>query len=249
MYMEELGCYMKKNNLFKRLLPVGALLAFASLANAIVVNPGQSVVLPSVPLPVPAGSTLDANTGVQTVSTTVGGTSLTVTYQEWVYTDSGTGGLDFIIKATNDGSADPGGTTDPASNTVIDTVTGGNFAGDGTVVTNLGYGVSAANLPVIPVSSGPNGASRTADGSVVGFDFSVAGPVMGGQSTDYLIIKTNATNWAPGTVSFQDSVSVSGVGYGVAPEPNMTALLSVLAIGLVGLAYRRKKNAAKNTEV
>jgi len=164
--------------------------------------------------------------------------NLSVTYSEWVYQETG-GTLDFIIQATNN---------TVANGDIIDRVTTGSFAGNGAVTTDVGFNSSVPGLATISGGYNPGAADRSGvTGPTVGFDFTTDVP-QGGQ-TDYLIIKTNATWYIPGTVSFQDGVTASGAGFGVAPEPNMTCLLSVLAIGILGIAYRRKKNVVKNTEV
>ena len=170
------------------------------------------------------------------------GTTLKVTYSEWVYQEAG-GTLDFVIQATNNTIA--GGT-------VIEDITTSGYAGNGTTTTDLGFNANSAGLPAIVGGLDPKFGSRTLDsdgGGIVGFNYGIATPIAQGKSTDYLIIKTNQTSYVPGTVSFQDGVSASGPGFGVAPEPNMACLLSVLSIGILGIAYRRKKNVAKNTEV
>ena len=98
----------------------------------------------------------------------------------------------------------------------------------------------------------PYTADRSSNGNVVAFNFNTGTPdhtINPGGNTLYLIIKTNATQFVPGNVSFQNAVTASGAGYGVAPEPNMTCLLSVLGVGILGIAYRRKKNVVKTNEV
>ena len=220
-------------------MPVGVLLAFSTLASAALVAPGTSgVVLSSTT----ETGTVIASTGSTTVCNVVGcgaGTTLDVTYTEWVFQEAG-GTLDFVIQATN--NTVPGGT-------VIENVTTSNFTGAGTTTTDLGFSTTANGLPTIVGGKDPVTGDRTLDGpGVVGFNFGIATPVPQGAHTDYLIIKTNQTQYVPGTVSFQDGVTASGPGFGIAPEPNMACLLSVFAIGIVGIVYRRKKNVAKNTE-
>jgi hypothetical protein len=236
--MEELGCYMKKNNLFKRLLPVGALLAFASLANATLVGPGQTVAAtPDGALPPPANQ-------VATISGTLVNvaTNLDATYTETVYTDGGVACpacLDFVIKVTNLA----------AGKDDIVSVTGSNF-GNAVVTTDVGY--IAPTVPP-PNTDAPMSINRDSVGDV---QFSFAnlpggtgkGEIPPGDSSYQLIIRTNALAFETGNVSVQDGSTVTAAGFGVAPEPNMAALLSVFAAGIIGIAYRRKKNAAKNTE-
>src|SRR5205807_10480146 len=69
-----------------------------------------------------------ATTGPVTVSTTLGGATLTVTYTENVYSDPlglCPGCLDFVIFATNDAVATGGFA---ASNVTIEHITTGNYA-------------------------------------------------------------------------------------------------------------------------
>ena len=230
---------MTKTTLLKYLVPVGVLLAFSSIADATAVAPGTSGVA--------LAATTETGTIIQSTADTVcniagcgAGTTLKVTYTEWVFQEAG-GTLDFVIQATN--NSVPGGT-------VIENITTANFTGSGTTTTDLGFSSTANGLPTIAAGQGPEFGSRTLDGpGVVGFDFGIVSTVPQGGQTDYLIIKTNQTEFVSGSVSFQDGVAASGPGFGVIPEPNLACVLSVFAIGIVGIAYRRKKNVAKNTEV
>jgi hypothetical protein len=226
---------MTKNNLLKIFMPVGILLAFSSMASATVVPPNTAGT-PISTVTVPGGGAFVASTLGNTITTTVGSDTLTVTYSEWVYQEAG-GTLDFIIQGTNTGAA---------GQDIIDRVTTGSFAG-GSTTTDVGFNSSVPILAAIVGGVNPVNGSRSLSGATVGFDFAANEIPVGGK-TDYLIIKTNATQWVPGSVSFQDGVTASGPGFGVAPEPNMACLLSVFAISIVGIAYRRKKNVAKNTE-
>jgi len=210
-------------------------LLICSSAQATIIAPGTSA--PVAPIVVlPGSGAIVANTGMVTATTTVGPTTLTVNYDEYVFSDNANpfcpGCLDFVIVATDNA----------ASNTFIQNITAGSFAGNGTVLTNLGYNSVYDTLPVA-VGLNPLTGNRSNDGSVVGFSY-VPGDVPAGSSTDYLIIQTNARNFVPGTVSFQDGVTASGVGFGVAPEPNLVGLLMVGGLGLVFVARRRMKKEA-----
>ena len=219
-----------KNNLLKTLLPAGAMLAFTTLASAAIVTPRGSGIenaTNNAGLTVGAPDTLLASTsGSVTGTQNPPGTTLTIDYTESVFKDNTncTGCLDFVITATNDA----------ASNTILESISAANFGGASTIW--MGFnGVGAA----------PNAVSLSGDGNVAKFYFAGVSP---GSSTATLVIQTNSTTYVPGSVTFQDGASATGAGFGVAPEPNLTYLLSVLALGILGLAYRRNKNAAKNTQ-
>lgn len=205
-------------------------------ANATLLAPGTGPTNISAETVGP-GATLLADTGTQTVSGSINGTTLSVTYSEQVYSDPNglcNGCLDFVIQATNNGS----------SNTIINRVTASNFAGaGGTAQTDVGYNTAVNGGTALTGAIFPNqGDRQTAD--VVGFDFNstVVNP---GQYTYYLIIRTDQTNYVPGSVSFQDGVTAFGTGFGVAPEPNLIALMSLAFLGIIGATWRRKKKATE----
>jgi hypothetical protein len=226
MYMEELGCYMTKKNLLKLLLPVGSLLAFASMANATLIAPGATGVAGAPTANTWSGPAL-ANTGAVTMTD---GTE-SVTMQEQIFADTGAGlcagCLDWVINVT-DVSGDVG------------RVTAFGFSSNPAILTDVGFLVPASIGPIAPTTVDRNISSGS---SVVGFNFAPAIPP--GSSSAVLVIKTNVKAFVPGTLSALDGVPVSTNAWGVAPEPNMTALLSVLAVGILGLSYRRKKDAKK----
>jgi PEP-CTERM motif len=207
-------------------------------AQANLLAPGASGVSPDV-LTIGPGATLVGFTGPQTISTTIGTDTLSVTYFEDVFTDpSGLcpGCLDFLIQATNN----------TASTDIIDRVTTSNFGALGASLpdvgdnTSLPAGTNYGAFPAIGGAIAPTSLDRSSNGNVIGFDFA-ASAVSPGGNTEYLIIKTTATAFVPGTVSFQDGVTASGPGFGVAPEPDMIALL-VLGLAGVVLANRRRKS-------
>jgi hypothetical protein len=228
MYMEELGCYMTKNNLIKYLMPVGVLLAFSSMANAIIVAPGGSGA-PTGEVATFPGGVMVADTGIQP-AVGVGG-NLKLHYEEQVWTDPGNvfcaGCLDFVITASVDaGSNDPMGS-----------ITAASFKGAQTDIDYI-LGTGPTN---------PTNVSRSGDGTTTGWDFGAG--VTPGNHTATLIVQTNARTFQAGVITFQNEDVSRNPAFGIAPEPNMAALLSVFAVGIIGLAYRRKKNVAKNTEV
>jgi hypothetical protein len=221
---------MIKKNLSRPLLSLAVVLAFASIANATLIAPGGFGIA-GAPVTNTWSGPAVADTGAVTVTS---GTE-SVVFQEQVFQDTGAGlcaaCLDWVI-TVSDISGD------------IGRVTAGNFGSSASVLTDVGF------LP------GPNVAPATVDRtvngngpgtSVIGFNFSTAIPA-GGKSA-VLVIKTNDMNFVPGTLSAIDGIPVSTAAWGVAPEPKLTYLLSVLAVGIIAIAHRLKKNAVKKTEV
>lgn len=219
MYMEEPGCYMRTKKLLKYFMPVGVLLAFTSMANASLVLPGGTV--PPSAVPVTWGVSSIADTG----SVTLTNGDLDVTLREQVFADTGgglcAGCLDFVITATD-------------LSTTMGRVTATAFAG---FTTDVGVITGTGTFD-------PTSINRSANGNDIGFFF---GTHSSG-TADTLVIRTNGTILQTGALFAIDGGIVTTPAYGLAPEPNMAALLSVLAVGILGVAYRRKKNVTKNTE-
>ncbi|HEY6988633.1 MAG TPA: hypothetical protein VH369_09630 [Bryobacteraceae bacterium] len=194
-------------------------LTMTSLATASVLTPGSS----GAPDPFSnAGWTLLATTGSQALST---GT-FTANATASVYSDSAntfcSGCLDFVYMVTRTGGNDP-----------IERITAANFAG---------YMVDAGVVTSSP-GFAPDSVNRSADGGVIGFNYLTTN-LTGTDSTQLLVIQTNATNYMAGMLSVQDGQTANGVGFQPAaatPEPvSMTLLGGGLA--LLGGARLRKKN-------
>jgi len=238
--MEELGCYMTTKILLKSLVPVGVLLALTTVASATITPADGSFQTPDTQTV--AGDTFDTSTsGTAFNGATIGTSSLIVDYTESVWTEVGgscPGCIDFEITATNRS----------ASTITVESISTGSFAGLPSA-NGLNIGDNGATSSTVVA---PNADSRsnfgTDQGATAKFYFNST-PLAPGDSTVNLVIKTTALTYTAGTLAFQDGVSANGAGYGVAPEPNMACLLSVLAVGILGVAYRRKKNVVKNTEV
>ena len=194
-------------------------LSMTSLATASVLTPGSS----GAPDPFSnAGWTLLANTGSQALSS---GT-FTANAMAWVYSDSANtfcaGCLDFVYMVTRTGGSDP-----------IERITVGDFTG---------YSVDAGVVTSSP-GFAPDSVNRSADGGVVGFN-NLSTNQTGTNSTQLLVVQTNATNYMAGLLSVQDRQSANGISFQPAaatPEPvSMTLLGGGLA--LLGAARLRKKN-------
>jgi hypothetical protein len=193
-------------------------LSMASLASATVLSPGASG---APDLMSNAGWTLLATTGSQALSS---GT-FTANAQSWVYSDSANtfcaGCLDFVYMVTRTGGNDP-----------IERITAGNFAG---------YSVDAGVVLSSP-GLAPSSVNRSADGGVVGFNYQTTN-LTGTQSTQLLVIQTNATNYMAGLLSVQDQLSANGIGFqpsAATPEPLSMSLLGG-GLALLGAARLRRK--------
>jgi len=127
--------------------------------------------------------------------------------------------------------------TRTGGNDPIERITAGNFAG---------YMVDAGVVTSSP-GLAPTSVNRSADGGVVGFNYQSTN-LTGTDSTQLLVIQTNATNYMAGLLSIQDQLSANGIGFQPAaatPEPvSMTLLGGGLALlGAVRLRKKDKKDA------
>jgi len=196
----------------------------ATPAKAILLNVGDLNQSPDV-FGTPAG-VVQAS---QTVNGSVGGLSISIFEQ--VILDSGTGHLDFVYTVTNLA----------ASTNAVERFTVSNF-GTGATGTNpnqvdAGY-VSNTNVKPDTVDR-PGGSS----GDVIGWNFSTGGGILHGQSSDVLVVKTNADAFTAGFTSTIDGQAVNLAGYQptVVPEPSTMAIAGLGALGMIGYGLRRRK--------
>jgi len=181
----------------------------------------------------PAVDTLGLPTGPQVFSESssygtanwvnVGGAILQGTLNSWVYQDTPSSStLDFVYQLINTGSGDS-----------FKELTLSRFS---TFMTNVGYKQTAATDPTAVDRNGTN---------VIDWFFANASGIAPGQSSDLLVIQTDATNYHIGTGSIIDGgtavaqVQVPFAGNGV-PEPGSVSLIIVAA----GLALGRRRRHA-----
>jgi PEP-CTERM motif-containing protein len=159
-----------------------------------------------------------------------------------VYRDATTGRLEFDYQFTNNAG----------SNDAVHRLTGFNFSG---FTTDVGFRpfLPAAGPFVVPGTEPPVSADRDANGSTVGFDFSVTGgpatlAIDPGETSFILAIKTDAPDWTTGFASVIDGGAQTVPAFQPAgqpippadvPEPATLLLVGSAVIGM-GAAVRRR---------
>jgi PEP-CTERM motif len=145
--------------------------------------------------------------------------------EAWVYSDSVTGGLDFVYQFKNNSNS-----TDPTER-----ITASSFAG---------WTVSAGYI--LGLDNPPNLVSLSANGAVVGFEFTPGSfNVLPGETTDLLVVETNATDYKAGQFSIQDGSTATLDAFEpatLAPEP---ASLALIGAGLLGVSLLRRRSNKK----
>lgn len=167
------------------------------------------------------------------------------------------GGLDFYFKLTETGGT--GGVSQLSFNTYtgfLSGVTGSNTMGpvfvgiDPTAPQNIGVPVFAANplLGTAPSNDpfGPSVVARTSDGSAVQFSWQKPNvalslndqTVKAGTTTDWLIIRTNATVYSDSIVGVSDGFTNNFTVVSPVPEPSSF----IFGLGILStLGYRIRK--------
>lgn len=168
------------------------------------------------------------------------------------------GGLDFYFKLTETGGT--GGVSQLSFNTYtgfLSGVTGSNTAGpafvgvDPTTPQNIGVPVFAANplLGTAPSNDpfGPLVVARTSDGSAVQFSWQKPNvalalndqTVKAGTTTDWLIIRTNATVFTDSIVGVSDGFTNNYTVVSPVPEPS-SFIFGLGILSTLGTRFRRR---------
>lgn len=120
----------------------------------------------------------------------------------------------------------------------IYTISLGNFKGFQTdVAYEPGYWLTELALATgFNTETLATSVARSSDGSTVNYIYD---PIPVGNDSELMVVETDGTSYAPGTIQLIDNGTFNGSGYGPAvPEP-MTA--SLLGFGLLSLLGLRKK--------
>ncbi len=199
-----------------------AMVAAAPAAQAIVLDPGMSG-SPDL-LNLGAGSTLVANTG----SLSFSNSAFSGTIDEWVYKDTansfGSGDLTWIIQVVNSAN----------SSDAMARVTAGNFA---TFMTDVGDD-GGANAPSL--------VDRDTPGHTIGFSWAPTGGLLAGQTSDLLMIDTNASRFTTGTLAVIDSQTSDLNGYEPSAVPEAPSWAMML-LGFAGLGVAGYRGSRKST--
>lgn len=168
--------------------------------------------------------------------------SFTVTFTESVFADPTNeycnGCLDWVLQMTNSGTS-----SDPIQRLNIS-----HFA---SFIVDIGKNTNGATGFPVAGTGAPNSVERDLSGKIVTWDFTGGNELMPGKKSVRLEAETNATNFEPGLISFQDggATQVSGfepvtptVGIPEAPWVPGFGVLAGTVAGVFAVARRGRRN-------
>ncbi|CAN5647222.1 hypothetical protein BH09PLA1_BH09PLA1_06170 [soil metagenome] len=172
----------------------------------------------------PAGAALVVDSGAQPFAS-VDGTSFSGTLRTRVYNQDagnpfGANALTFTFVLTNNG---------PDSLERLVTINYGGYQ------TNANF-----NNILVPGLT-PSSVDRSANGKVVGWDYTNAGGVAPGGTSSMLVLYTNAIQFVPATNSIINGSVATVPSFGPLPIPE-PATLGLASIAGLGLLIRRRSN-------
>lgn len=219
---------------------LGGLTALAAVAAGPVLAvacPDGSTCAPSLLTLSPTATVVASTHGTMTASG-----SFTVSYTERVFADPTNeycvGCLDWVLQMTNSGTS-------------VDTIQHLNISHFAGFIVDIGVNTNgAAGFPLAGTGA-PSSVTRNLSGSVVTWDFMGRNELVAGEKTVRLEAETNATNFEPGLISFQDGGATQASGFEPAapkmaiPEAPWVPGFGVLAgtvAGVFALARRGRRN-------
>jgi hypothetical protein len=216
--VKKMGTIISRGAAFTSLAVLSfGVLGFTGSAKGVLILPGQA--LPTTGAG-SFGGTKIADTGSLpfTGLNAVNSTVFTGLLDTQVYADSG--GLDFVYQFSN------------SANSIdsIERLTASGFSG---YTTDADYIAGSG-------AAGPFLVSSSSNGDTIGFSFLSASDVAPGQTSDILVIKTDALAFTASTVSVSDGgvANVDSFSPTAVPEP---ASMAMAAFGFSALGLRRRK--------
>ena len=206
--------------------------AFAPSANATLLSPGGGCFLTCTSISTLPAGTVIANTGVET-GTPAGTIDYTATLRSIVYRETATGNLDFLYQYTI--TASTGDVPDQLEVSSFD-----HWITNGQILTTGGIGGMVAGT-----GNANNVETRTSTGNTINFlwlnvaPFIVDPPVGVGQTSDILVVETNAKDYTIGQATLQDGGVEAFQAFEPGPEPAGIVLFGTAA-ALTAFLLRRR---------